>query len=39
VYHNDGRRGRDEGSQGSGDEITLRDIQRCIDAEGSEERK
>lgn len=39
VCHRDGRRERDEESQGSGDEIPLKGIPRCIEVEGSEERK
>ena len=38
VYHRDGRRERDEESQGSADEIPLKGIQRRIEVEGSEER-
>ena len=39
VYHRDGRRGRDEESQESGDEIPLKGVQRRIELEGSEERR
>jgi hypothetical protein len=39
VYHRDGRKGRDEESQESGDEIPLKGIQRRIEVEGGEERR